>query len=89
MSLRSERVSGNLRNPEPSAHTAGITLQRRTLLKALAEEKYEIPTPIQAKGIPPVLAGHDLLGATQNGLLRWYAASIALGALVVLAILAL
>ena len=33
--------------------------------------------------------GHDLLSTAQNGLLRWYAASIALGALLVLAMLAL
>jgi len=33
--------------------------------------------------------GHDLLGTAQNGLLRWYAASIALGVLLVLALLAL
>ncbi len=33
--------------------------------------------------------GHDLLGTAQNGLLRWYAASIALGVLLVLAMLAL
>jgi NADH-quinone oxidoreductase subunit L len=33
--------------------------------------------------------GHDLLSTAQNGLLRWYAASIALGVLLVLAMLAL
>ncbi|MCI0651274.1 MAG: DEAD/DEAH box helicase [Planctomycetes bacterium] len=37
------------------------------LLRALSEEKYEIPTPIQTQAIPPVLAGHDLLGLAQTG----------------------
>jgi ATP-dependent RNA helicase RhlE len=38
-----------------------------TLLKALAAEGYETPTPIQAQAIPPVLAGKDLLGIAQTG----------------------
>jgi ATP-dependent RNA helicase RhlE len=37
------------------------------LLKALAAEGYETPTPIQAQAIPPVLAGKDLLGIAQTG----------------------
>ncbi len=37
------------------------------LLKALADENYETPTPIQAQAIPHVLAGHDLLGIAQTG----------------------
>ena len=37
------------------------------LLKALATEGYETPTPIQAQAIPPVLAGKDLLGIAQTG----------------------
>ena len=37
------------------------------LLKALTEEGYEIPTPIQAKAIPVVLKGSDLLGIAQTG----------------------
>ena len=37
------------------------------LLKALAEEGYETPTPIQAKAIPTVLKGADLLGIAQTG----------------------
>ncbi len=35
--------------------------------RALAEEKYETPTPIQAKTIPAGLLGHDLLGCAQTG----------------------
>jgi len=37
------------------------------LLKALASEGYERPTPIQAQAIPSVLAGRDLLGIAQTG----------------------
>lgn len=37
------------------------------ILRALTEEKYETPTPIQAQAIPPVLAGHDLIGCAQTG----------------------
>ena len=39
----------------------------KPLLKALAEENYTIPTPIQAQAIPLVLAGRDLLGIAQTG----------------------
>jgi ATP-dependent RNA helicase RhlE len=39
----------------------------RLLLKALAEEGYAAPTPIQAGAIPPILAGRDLLGIAQTG----------------------
>ncbi|MFA7441511.1 MAG: DEAD/DEAH box helicase [Sphingomonadaceae bacterium] len=37
------------------------------LLRALADEGYTSPTPIQAQAIPPALAGHDLLGIAQTG----------------------
>ncbi len=37
------------------------------LLKALATEGYETPTPIQAQAIPHILQGRDLLGAAQTG----------------------
>jgi ATP-dependent RNA helicase RhlE len=37
------------------------------LLRALAAEGYENPTPIQAKAIPHLLAGRDLLGLAQTG----------------------
>ena len=39
----------------------------KPLLKALASEGYEKPTPIQAQAIPPVMAGKDLLGIAQTG----------------------
>ena len=37
------------------------------LLRALAEAGYAAPTPIQQQAIPPILAGHDLLGGAQTG----------------------
>jgi len=37
------------------------------LLQALADVGYETPSPIQAACIPPLLAGHDLLGEAQTG----------------------
>ena len=37
------------------------------LLRALAEQNYTTPTPIQSEAIPLVLAGHDLLGGAQTG----------------------
>ncbi|HJR55560.1 MAG TPA: DEAD/DEAH box helicase [Rhizomicrobium sp.] len=37
------------------------------ILRALAQENYTHPTPIQAKAIPALLAGRDLLGIAQTG----------------------
>jgi ATP-dependent RNA helicase RhlE len=37
------------------------------LLRALADEGYATPTPIQAKAVPHVLAGRDLFGCAQTG----------------------
>jgi ATP-dependent RNA helicase RhlE len=37
------------------------------ILKAVREQGYETPTPIQAQAIPEVLDGHDLLGGAQTG----------------------
>ena len=37
------------------------------LLRALSENNYTTPTPIQAEAIPMVLAGHDVLGGAQTG----------------------
>ncbi|MFO7896307.1 MAG: DEAD/DEAH box helicase [Candidatus Cloacimonadales bacterium] len=37
------------------------------ILRALQDEKYLVPTPIQAAAIPLLLAGRDLLGCAQTG----------------------
>jgi ATP-dependent RNA helicase RhlE len=45
---------------------AGLGLAQ-PLLRAISDAGYTIPTPIQAKAIPLVLAGGDLLAAAQTG----------------------
>ncbi|MSQ70720.1 MAG: DEAD/DEAH box helicase [Betaproteobacteria bacterium] len=47
-----------------SFQNLGLTAE---LLRAVTEQGYTIPTPIQAQAIPVVLAGKDLLGAAQTG----------------------
>ncbi|WP_370306713.1 DEAD/DEAH box helicase [Sinimarinibacterium flocculans] len=37
------------------------------LLRAVAEEGYDTPTPIQQRAVPAILAGRDLLAAAQTG----------------------
>ena len=38
-----------------------------TILKAVEEAGYTIPSPIQAQAIPEALAGHDLMASAQTG----------------------
>jgi ATP-dependent RNA helicase RhlE len=40
---------------------------RAELLRALAEEGYETPTPVQARSIPLILQGRDVLAGAQTG----------------------
>ena len=51
---------------EEAAGFAGLAL-RPELLQALTSLGYEEPTPIQREAIPPLLAGHDLLGQAATG----------------------
>ncbi|WP_263771283.1 DEAD/DEAH box helicase [Propionivibrio soli] len=37
------------------------------LLRAIADQGYTVPTPIQAKAIPLVMEGHDLMACAQTG----------------------
>ncbi|HEU6449032.1 MAG TPA: DEAD/DEAH box helicase [Verrucomicrobiae bacterium] len=37
------------------------------ILRAVTEAGYTEPTPIQSAAIPPILAGHDLIGIAQTG----------------------
>jgi ATP-dependent RNA helicase RhlE len=37
------------------------------ILRAVGEQGYDTPTPIQAQAIPVVLGGHDLMAAAQTG----------------------
>jgi ATP-dependent RNA helicase RhlE len=47
-----------------SFDSLGLTAE---LLRAVSEQGYTVPTPIQAQAIPVVLAGKDLLAAAQTG----------------------
>ena len=47
-----------------SFSTLGLS---EALLRAVAEQGYTVPTPIQAQAIPAVLAGGDLLAGAQTG----------------------
>ena len=38
-----------------------------SLMQALRTVGYEVPSPIQAMTIPPLLAGRDLIGQAQTG----------------------
>lgn len=38
-----------------------------SILAAIKDVGYEAPTPVQAKAIPPLLAGRDLIGQAQTG----------------------
>ncbi|HTP98273.1 MAG TPA: DEAD/DEAH box helicase [Casimicrobiaceae bacterium] len=40
---------------------------RPEILRAVAESGYTTPTPIQAKAIPVILAGRDIMGGAQTG----------------------
>jgi len=45
---------------------AGLELAQ-PILRAVSDEGYTTPTPIQLQSIPPLLAGRDLLGVAQTG----------------------
>lgn len=51
---------------EPSANFADFQLDPK-ILKAVSEQGYAQATPIQAKAIPIVLEGKDVMGAAQTG----------------------
>jgi ATP-dependent RNA helicase DeaD len=53
-------------NPETSIKFTDLTLPE-PILKAVVEQGYEQPSPIQAEAIPPLLEGRDLLGQAQTG----------------------
>ncbi len=44
--------------------TLGLSAE---LLRAVAEQGYDTPTPIQAQAIPTILAGNDLMATAQTG----------------------
>ena len=66
--LSGRRVTYDLIEKEKQTMTdfAGFELAQ-PILRAIADEGYTTPTPIQGKSIPPLLAGRDLLGVAQTG----------------------
>ena len=79
-------------DPTPGTATSGATPEAATpaparfdtlpldekLLRAVADSGYQTMTPIQAKAIPIVLAGRDVMGAAQTGTGKTAAFSIPL-----------
>jgi ATP-dependent RNA helicase RhlE len=49
---------------EPSFSTLGLSSESQS---AIARAGYRIPTPIQARAIPPALAGKDVIGCAATG----------------------
>jgi len=60
----SPRPELSLATLEPQFTDLGL---RPEILWALTDQGYEQPTPIQARSIPPLLAGRDVLGQAQTG----------------------
>ncbi len=54
-------------NTDTSPATFGDLGLSAPILNALTEVGYETPSPIQARSIPPLLEGRDLLGMAQTG----------------------
>ncbi len=58
-------------DPAPDRGASPMTFEELQLapaiLKAVREQGYDTPTPIQAQAIPAVLAGQDLLAGAQTG----------------------
>src|SRR5471032_1933807 len=53
-------------SPAPTIHFTDLSLAE-PLLRALNEKNYTEPSPIQAKAIPFLLQGRDLIGVAQTG----------------------
>jgi ATP-dependent RNA helicase RhlE len=72
ISVSSPSSSSSTSSPTPSTPTspsgsfASLALAE-PLLRALAAQGYETPTPIQAQAIPPLLQQRDLLGCARTG----------------------
>jgi ATP-dependent RNA helicase RhlE len=65
--LRPARAaSGGLSETDPHMQFSSLELSS-PILRALTDQGYETPTPIQAAAIGPILKGHDVLGCAQTG----------------------
>jgi ATP-dependent RNA helicase DeaD len=61
-----DRANGTSSDDSTNAGFAALGLNPR-LLEALVALGYEEPTPVQREAIPPLLAGHDVLGQAATG----------------------
>lgn len=52
--------------PSQKTTFAGLNLSQ-PLMKAISDSGYSMPTPVQARAIPAILAGSDLLAGAQTG----------------------
>ncbi len=59
-------VASGIETTEAAITFASLGLNP-TILKAVEEAGYTIPSPIQAQAIPEALAGHDLMASAQTG----------------------
>ena len=59
-------MSDSAEAPASPLHFRDLILSE-PLLKALADVGYELPSPIQAATLPPLLEGRDVLGQAQTG----------------------
>src|SRR5262245_31728050 len=62
-----ETLQAPIAAPTPEAHRFDTLPLDPKLLRAVADSGYVTMTPIQAKAIPIVLAGRDVMGAAQTG----------------------
>jgi ATP-dependent RNA helicase RhlE len=63
LTKKSESINSS---PQPEEQFQSLNIIQ-PILKAIDEEGYTIPTPIQTQAIPLVLEGRDLLGTAQTG----------------------
>jgi ATP-dependent RNA helicase RhlE len=52
---------------QPAGPTFAALNLATPIMRALTEEGYTTPTPIQASAIPPIMTGKDVLGCAQTG----------------------
>ncbi|KAG6387363.1 hypothetical protein SASPL_152550 [Salvia splendens] len=63
-------VSGfDVPRPVKTFEDCGFSVE---LMKAIAKQAYEKPTPIQCQALPIVLSGRDIIGIAKNGLRKDY-----------------
>ena len=66
MSDQNSSTKSVKKEPNDSVLFADLNLSDE-LLKAVTDQGYEQPSPIQAEAIPPLIEGRDLLGQAQTG----------------------